>query len=92
MRLLATAFAAVFAFQGRPARPDDPNAWRFADTLRVARSRCVPTAPMPVGGLRARPPEPMPIAKPDSVAPDSRMVIRLVACYLTDSARTTRPR
>jgi hypothetical protein len=40
---------------------------------------------MPIAGLRARPPERMPIVRPDSGSRDSAMVIRIVPCYLADS-------
>jgi hypothetical protein len=47
---------------------------------------------MPIVGLGNRAPEPMPILRPDSIARDSAMVIRLVPCYLADSIGAGRGR
>lgn len=83
MRFIAASFAVVLAFQRGPARPD------FSRLIPRPRA-CVPTAPMPIIGLRSRPPEPMPVARPDSTKRDSSMVIRVVPCYLVDTL--SRPR
>ena len=77
----------LMAMQGGVPRSDSmrpPAVFRDSGLMQVRRT-CVPTAPMPIAGLRARRPERMLIARPDSGSRDSVMVIRVVPCYLADS-------
>jgi len=96
MRTLVLTLTVLLAVQGGVPQRDSlrPPA-TMVDSLRARLTRrCVPTAPMPITGLRGRPPETMPMARPDSTTRDSAMVIRLVPCYLVDSIvpREKRPR
>lgn len=96
MRTLVVPLAAMLALQGGAPKRDSARPPGGARDSLVARAMrdCVPTAPMPIAGLRGRPPEPMPVARPDSIVRDSAMVIRVVPCYLVDPgpARVRRPR
>ena len=51
---------------------------------------CVPTERMPIAGLNARPPEPMPVLRPDSTRHLALRVFRAAPCYLADSSNTLR--
>jgi hypothetical protein len=94
MRSIVVAVGIVLAFQGVVPRPDSGRTILRPDSIVGRVRRCVPTAPMPIVGLRSRPPEPMPILRPDSATRDSVMVVRLVPCYLvdSDSVKRSRPR
>jgi hypothetical protein len=95
MRSLLLALTVMVSVQGGVPKSDSARApVVLLDTLRARLARrCVPTAPMPIAVFRGRPPESMPVARPDSVR-DSAMVIRLMPCYLLDSIvpRERRPR
>jgi hypothetical protein len=86
VRTLVLSLVVMLTLQGGAPRADSARPLAGAlDRLRARLARtCVPTASMPIAGLRGRPPEPMPVARPDSVR-DSAMVIRVVPCYLVDS-------
>lgn len=56
-----------------------------AATSGESRTTCVPTAPMPILGLRASHVERMPVFKPDSARRDRMPTSNLVPCYLADS-------
>ena len=94
MRALMLALTLVLAVQGGVPKGDSARPpIRTLDSLRGRLGRkCVPTAPMPIVGFRARPPETMPVARPDSAMRDTAMVIRLVPCYLVDSIVVPRER
>lgn len=94
MRALIVAFGVMVVAQaGVPPRDSGRVGRRSLDSLVLERRarRCVPTAPMPVAGLRGRLPERMPMVRPDSTR-DTAMVLRVVPCYLVDSGVVKAPR
>ena len=68
----------AFVIQGARRPP------AVAESITVS---CVPTERMPIAGLHRHPPEPMPVAKPDSMWRSSMPRIKLIPCYLADSLR-----
>ena len=92
MRTFVVSVAVVLALQGGAPRRDSarPPAPRDSLKMLLLTRRCIPTAPMPIAGLRSRPPEPMRVIRPDSTR-DSAMVIRVVPCYLVDSVPKRAP-
>lgn len=82
MRQLVGYLLAGLAFQTGP-RPRPAN--------RPAPRACIATEAMPIAGFRSRAPEPMPLAKPDSVWRARMPVIDAMPCYLAaDSLRGLR--
>jgi hypothetical protein len=61
------------------------SAARPRPTPAATRPQCIPTEHMPISGLHRRPPEPMPVAKPDSTLHSRMPVGKQVPCYLADS-------
>ena len=64
--------------------PGHTRQWPTASGTPAA---CIPTEHMPIYGLHSRPPEPMPIVRPDSTWFDRTPTTAITPCYLVDSLR-----